>query len=242
MDNKVYHPDIDELSDDKCTKVPILPSAYAPAYAKWLEQLESSYLAYTSVDAKYCLCQLPVCAICTIVHKSKFIAEKFCSIAVEGSSLCKHHKQLHPSKSIIFLDRKPWNLNHQKAGYMRVLCQFWVFKLWNQFRLEHRAKNVISHRKWVFRNHGSGHLGCVLLALVCSFLACDINDINTTQNREMNLLVLRHDQTNSKRPQVISVSFRWYCYSLFSMILLSTAFDGKIEDRQKEEHWCYHLY
>ena len=105
--------------------------------------------------------------------------------------------------------------------------------MWNQFRLEHQAKNVISHQKWVFRNHGSGHLGCVLLALVCSFLARDINDINTTQNQEINLLHLRHDQMTSRRPQVISASF---CYPLFLMILLSTAFDGKIEDRQKEEH------
>ena len=96
--------------------------------------------------------------------------------------------------------------------------------MWNQFRLEHRAKNVISHRKWVFRNHGSGHLGCVLLAPVCSFLVRDIDDINTTQNWEMNLLHLRHDQMTSRH------------YPLFSMILLSTAFDGKIEDRQKEEH------
>ena len=64
MDNEGYHHDIDELSDDKCTNVPILPSAYAPAYAKRLEQLESSYPA----DAKYCLCQLPVCAIRTIVQ------------------------------------------------------------------------------------------------------------------------------------------------------------------------------
>ena len=101
MDNKVYHPDIDELSDDKCTKVPILPSAYPPAYAEWLEQLESSNLAYALADAEYCLCQLPVCSIHTIVHKSKFIAEKFCSIPVEGSTLCKHHKQLYPSKCIL---------------------------------------------------------------------------------------------------------------------------------------------
>ena len=124
---------------------------------------------------------------------------------------------------------------------MRVLCQFWVFKLWNQFHLEDPAKNVISHRKWVFRNHGSGHLGCVLLAPVCSFLVRNINDINATQNREMNLLDLRHDQMTSRWPQVISASFWWYHYPLFSMILLSTVFDGKIEDRQKEEHWCYHI-
>ena len=64
---------------------------------------------------------------------------------------------------------------------MHVLCQFWVFELWNQFHLEDRAKNVISHRNGVFWNHGSGHLGCVLLALVCSFLVHDINDINITE-------------------------------------------------------------
>ena len=80
----MYHPDIDELSDDKCTKVPILPLAYTPAYAERLEQLESSYPVYASADTEYCLCQLSVCAIHTIVHKSKFIAEKFCSIPVEG--------------------------------------------------------------------------------------------------------------------------------------------------------------
>ena len=62
--------------------------------------------------------------------------------------------------------------------------------------------------KWVFGNHESGHLGYVLLAPVCSFLARDINDINTTQNREMNLLDLRHDQMTSRQPQVISASFR----------------------------------
>ena len=101
MDNKVYHPEIDELSDDKCMKVLILPLAYVLAYAKWVEQLDSSYLAYASADAEYCLCQLSVHAILTIVNKCKFTAEKFCSIPVEGSTLCKHHKQLHPSKCIL---------------------------------------------------------------------------------------------------------------------------------------------
>ena len=116
---------------------------------------------------------------------------------------------------------------------MHVLCQFWVFELWNQFHLEDPAKNIISHWKWVFRNHGSGHLGCVLLALVCSFLAHNINDINITQNREMNLLDLRHDQTTSRRIQVISAWFRWYCYPLFLMILLSTVLVGKLKSDKK---------
>ena len=63
-------------------------------------------------------------------------------------------------------------------------------------------------KKWVFQNHGSGHLGCVPLAPVCSFLACNINDINITQNWGMNLLDLRHDQTTLRRLQVISASFQ----------------------------------
>ena len=42
-----------------------------------------------------------VSAFYTMVHKFKFIAEKFYSIQVEGSTLCKHHKQLHPSKCIL---------------------------------------------------------------------------------------------------------------------------------------------
>ena len=92
MDDKVYHPEIDELMGDKCMKVPILPLVYA----KRLDPLDSSYPAYTLVNAKYCLYQIPVCVTHTITHNSKLIAEKFCSIPVEGSTLCKHHKQLHP--------------------------------------------------------------------------------------------------------------------------------------------------
>ena len=116
---------------------------------------------------------------------------------------------------------------------MRVLGQFWVFELWNQFHLEDLAKNSISHRKWVFQNHGSGHLGCVLLAPLCSFLVRDINDINITQNWGMNLLDLRHDQTTSRRIQVISAWFWWYRYPLFSMILLSTVSVGKLKSDKK---------
>ena len=69
-------------------KVPVPLFGVRPAYAERLSSKQSAY-------AKIRLCQLPVRAIRTYVHKSTLIAEQFCSIPVEGSTLCKHHKQLH---------------------------------------------------------------------------------------------------------------------------------------------------
>ena len=92
--NIIYYHEIDESLIKKCMKAPIVLSAYASVVTEWLD---SSYSAYT----KYCLCQIPVHSICTIVHNSKLIAEKFCSILVKGLTLCKYHKQLHPHKCIL---------------------------------------------------------------------------------------------------------------------------------------------
>ena len=77
----------------------IMVNTFAPVVRQRIRSLFS--VIRHVVWQKLNLCQIPVSAISTPVHKSKFIAEKFCSIPVEGSTLCKHHKQLYPGKWIL---------------------------------------------------------------------------------------------------------------------------------------------
>ena len=73
-------------------KVPVPLFSIRPAYTK---QLGSKQLVYARCTPNTEYVNYQSVLSHTFMHKSKLVAEKFCSIPVEGSTLCKHHKQLH---------------------------------------------------------------------------------------------------------------------------------------------------
>ena len=70
-------------------------------FGRWLYSVLSDCTFGCSHAHSDADCQIPVNAICMFMHTSKFIAEKFWSNPVEGSTLYQHNKQLKPSKCIL---------------------------------------------------------------------------------------------------------------------------------------------